>query len=99
MILSLREWRARSAEAAAAAASLKARIVPLLGLGPADAVSVQEVACPDPGCPDRETIVLVMRAGERTRALRIAKPPALVEDDEVAALVAEERQRRDAGEA
>jgi hypothetical protein len=99
MILSLKEWRARSAAGAAAAAALKARLVERLALGPGDAVSVQEVACPDPGCPDRETIVLVMRAGERTRAIRLAAPPGAVEDPAIEGLVEEERRRREAGEA
>ena len=99
MILSLKEWRARSAAEAAAAAALKARLAGRLDLAPGDAVSVREVACPDPGCPDRETIVLVMRAGERTRALRLAAPPQSVGDDAIEALVTEEQRRRDAGEA
>jgi hypothetical protein len=97
MILSLKEWRARAAASAAAAADLKARLAPRLGLGPDDAVSVREAACPDPGCPDRETIVLVMRAGERTRALRATCPPEEVGTGEIEALVAEERARREAG--
>ena len=99
MILSLKEWRARSAAGAAAAAALKARLAGRLGLAPGDAVSVQEVACPDPGCPDRETIVLVMRAGERTRAIRLRATPETVDDAEIEAFVAEERRRREAGEA
>lgn len=97
MLLSLREWRARSAERAAVASALKARLAPLLDLGPEDAISAQEVACPDPDCPDAETVVLVMRAGERTRALKLARPMAGVTDDDLAALVAEERARRTAG--
>lgn len=99
MILSLKEWRARSAAEAASAAALKVRLAARLALAPGDALSVQEVACPDPGCPDRETIVLVMRAGERTRALRLAAPPDAVDEAALDVLVAEERERREAGEA
>ncbi|MCJ2013699.1 hypothetical protein [Methylobacterium sp. J-076] len=89
--VSLKAWRARSAERAALAARLKGEIAPALGLGPDDALSVNEIACADPGCPDMETVVLVMRAGRPTRALRIRKAMEAVEAADIAALVADER--------
>nr|NKQ99615.1 hypothetical protein [Escherichia coli] len=49
------------------------------------------IACADPGCPDMETIVLVMRAGASTRALRIRRTLEDVDADDIAALVAEDR--------
>lgn len=90
-IVSLKAWRARSAERSALAVRLKGEIAPSLGLGPDDALSVNEIACADPGCPDMETIVLVMRAGQPTRALRIRKPMEAVDAADIAALAEEER--------
>lgn len=68
--VSLKAWRTRSAERAGIAARLKQELIVALGLSEADALAVNEIACADPGCPDMETIVLVMRAGVPTRALR-----------------------------
>ncbi len=96
-IVSLKAWRARSAERAAVGARLKATLTEALGLGPGDALSVNEIACADPGCPDMETIVLVMRAGEPTRALRIRTTMEAVTADQIAALVAEEAAGRGPG--
>lgn len=92
--VSLKAWRARSAERAELAASLKATLTMALALRPEDALSVNEIACPDPDCPDMETIVLVMRHGEPTRALRIRAPMDKVTPDRIAELVAEERVER-----
>jgi hypothetical protein len=36
-------------------------------------ISVNEIACRDPACPGVETIILVMRSGQRTRACKVAK--------------------------
>ena len=91
--VSLKAWRARSAERAEIAARLKRELAQALGLGGADALAVNEIACADPGCPDMETIVLVMRAGEPTRGLRVRKPLDAVGAEEIAALVAEDRLR------
>ncbi|GJD34885.1 hypothetical protein [Methylobacterium aerolatum] len=90
--VSLKSFRARSAERAAVASALKATLRDRLGLGPDDALAVNEIACPDPGCPDQETIVLVMRAGRPTRALRVRAPMDAVTPDQIDALVAEERE-------
>ncbi len=92
--VSLKAWRTRSAERAALATRLKAEIATALVLGPGDALSVNEIACADPGCPDMETIVLVMRAGEPTRALRIRRTLDAVEPSDIAALAEEERAGR-----
>ena len=89
--VSLKAWRARSTERAEIAARLKRELAQALGLGGADALAVNEIACADPGCPDMETIVLVMRAGEPTRGLRVRKPLDAVGAEEIAALVAEDR--------
>lgn len=89
--VSLKAWRARSAERAAIAARLKQDLRAALGLGEADTLAVNEIACADPGCPDMETIVLVMRVGAPTRALRIRRPIDAVDPDDIAAIVAEDR--------
>ncbi len=96
--VSLKAWRARSAERAAIAARLKQDLRTALALGPCDALTVNEIACADPGCPDLETIVLVMREGQPTRALRIRQVMEAVTAEDRAALVAEEGRRREAGE-
>lgn len=95
--VSLKAWRARSAERAGLAARLKAEIAAALGLGEADALAVNEIACPDPGCPDMETVVLVMRAGEPTRALRVRRPMEAVDAHDLAALAADDRAGRAGG--
>ncbi|AWN41677.1 hypothetical protein [Methylobacterium durans] len=97
--ISLRAWKARSAEQAALAARLKAEVAAALGLDAADALTINAIACPDPGCPDIETVVLVMRAGEPTRAFRIRRPMEAVEAADIAQVVVEERERRAAGTA
>lgn len=56
-----------------------------LGLGEHDAVTVSEIACGDPGCGGAETVVLVMRAGRRTEAVKAKKALALVSDEEIVA--------------
>lgn len=89
--VSLKAWRARSADRAETAARLKQALVAALQLGENDALAVNEIACPDPGCPDMETVVLVMRAGAPTRALRIRRPMDSVDASDIAALVAEDR--------
>jgi hypothetical protein len=89
--VSLKAWRARSAERVEIAARLKRDLMAALDLGEADALAVNEISCPDPGCPDMETVVLVMRAGEPTRALRIRCPMEAVGPADIDALVAEDR--------
>jgi hypothetical protein len=58
---------------AARIAALKAEIMRDLGLGDDVVVSVSELACRDPGCPDLETVVALLRTGEPPRVLRIHK--------------------------
>ncbi|MDP4021866.1 hypothetical protein Q8W71_04440 [Methylobacterium sp. NEAU 140] len=92
--VSLKAWRARSVERASLSARLKAELTAALALGEGDALAVNEIACADPGCPDMETIVLVMRAGEPTRALRVRRPMEGVDAEAIAALAEEERAGR-----
>ncbi|SFL62326.1 hypothetical protein [Methylobacterium pseudosasicola] len=89
--VSLKAWRTRSAERAEIASRLKRDLIVALGLTEADALAVNEIACADPGCPDMETIVLVMRAGAPTRALRIRRPMDAVDAQDIADLVQQDR--------
>ncbi len=66
-----------------AVAEIKACVLRQLGLGEDCAVTISEIVCPDPGCPDLETVILIMRRGERTRALKIRKPLAAVTELDV----------------
>lgn len=67
----------------------KARLRVLAGLGDDDGLAVNEIVCADPGCLGIETVVLVMRPGSKTRALKISKAMAEIEDEDVAAALAE----------
>jgi len=91
------ELRVRDAARSARIAAIKADLCEGLGLTDADAVSVNEIACAEAGCPDIETVVLVMRAGEPTRAFRIRRPLDGVEPADLAALRAEEADARSGG--
>lgn len=37
-------------------------------------LTISEIDCGDPACPGLETIILVMREGEATQAVKIRKP-------------------------
>ena len=82
--VSLKDWRARSAGLAQAASRAKTLLHPAFGLSEADALSVNEIACPVPGCPDVETVILV------TRALRFRGPLDDLDEAAARALAAEE---------
>jgi hypothetical protein len=84
------DLRVRNAARSARIAAIKADLVARLGLTEADAVSVNEIACAEACCPDRETLVLVMREGEPTRAYRIARPLETVMADDLAGVQAED---------
>lgn len=96
---SLKDARARSAARSADAARLKGALRLGLGLGEDDVLAVNEIACGEPGCADRETIVLVMRVGEPTRALKIARGLEAVVAEDIARLGEEEDAMRREGAA
>ncbi|QEL24889.1 hypothetical protein FQV39_21590 [Bosea sp. F3-2] len=58
-------------EAKAAAERVKARVRELLGLPETAAIAVNEIICADPACPGTETVILVMKPGEKTRAYKL----------------------------
>lgn len=45
-----------------------------LGDSPSFTLTISEIDCGDPACPGLETIILVMRDGEATQAVKIRKP-------------------------
>jgi hypothetical protein len=54
-------------------------------LGPEGvSLTLSEVECADPACPGMETIILVMRAGEATQAVKIRKPMAQIVETDLA---------------
>ena len=64
---------ARPKPEAEASARVKACLASALELPPDTAVTVSEIVCLDPSCPGTETVMLVMRRGEKTRAYKVGK--------------------------
>ena len=64
---------------------LKAWTREALALPPEATLSVSEISCTDPSCPGTETVILVMRPGERTRAYKVAKAVDEVTEPELRA--------------
>lgn len=61
----------------------------ILALAPGSELTVSEITCYDPDCPGTETVILVMRPGQRTVAAKIGEPAADVTEQALrAALVA-----------
>jgi hypothetical protein len=59
------------AEAKRVAECLKAQVRALLGLPEVATIAVNEILCADPACPGNETVILVMKPGEKTRAYKL----------------------------
>ncbi|MFC3694785.1 hypothetical protein [Chenggangzhangella methanolivorans] len=55
----------------------------IVGLDEDDAVTVSEIACGDPACGGAETVVLLMRAGRKTEAVKLMMPMAQVAEEHV----------------
>lgn len=47
-------------------------------------VSITELACREEGCPDVETVIGIMRPGEKIETIRVHKPIAEVVRDDIA---------------
>lgn len=71
-----------------AIAALKAETRRLLGLPDDVTVSVSELACREPGCPDIETVVGILMAGIAPRIAKIHKPIIEVTPADLAAAFA-----------
>lgn len=61
----------RDAAGADAAAQVKRQVRELLGLPENAVIAVNEILCADPACPGTETVILVMKPGEKTRAFKV----------------------------
>ncbi|WFU42169.1 nitrate reductase [Bradyrhizobium sp. CB82] len=64
---------------------LKLQTQKLLGLSDDVTISVSELTCREPGCPDVETIVAILRDGEKPTIARIHKSIPEVTLDELKA--------------
>lgn len=61
----------RDVAGADAAAQVKRQVRELLGLSENAVIAVNEILCADPACPGTETVILVMKPGEKTRAFKV----------------------------
>ena len=60
-----------------------------LGLAEDATVSIAEISCHEPGCPDVETVIAIMQPNAPNRLLRIHKRLADVRQEDVAAVLAQ----------
>jgi hypothetical protein len=78
-----REGTPQTGSAERAKEQVKAWVAAAAGL-PGDAVlAVNEIACADPSCPGVETVVLLMRPGEKTRAYKVPKALSEVTEQDI----------------
>ena len=75
--------RGQDPETADASRRLTALVRDILSLTDDDGVTVSEIACSHPECGAAETIVLVMRLGRPTEAVKVAKAMRLVSEEEL----------------
>lgn len=94
MFQSLKVLRERSTALAGTRARLKATLTDALHLTEHDFLQVNEITCPDPACADSITVVLVMRAGEPTRVIRVEQPLDRITAEDCECIAVEERERR-----
>ncbi|RWB98677.1 MULTISPECIES: nitrate reductase [unclassified Mesorhizobium] len=62
---------------------IKAWVREVCNLDDAVVVSITELACRDEGCPDIETVIGIMRPGEKIETIRIHRPIAEVTREDV----------------
>lgn len=55
----------------------------LLDLPPGSALTASQINCPDPACPGDETILLILRPGEKTRAVKVAMATVDITEQDV----------------
>ena len=68
---------------------LKPWVATAMGLSGGDTIMLAELDCRDPGCPDLETVITVIRADRRQRVLRFPGPMARVTEADVQSLFAQ----------
>ncbi len=67
----------------AAIRALRATARTLFDAGEDDAVVVNELRCTEPGCPPVETVVALLRAGNKPRQVTVHKPAVDVTEDDL----------------
>jgi len=77
----------RSRADATQTAAIKDLVRRRLGLGEESTISVNEVTCAEPDCPDLETVIAVFRPGTAPLRLRVLKPLTEVTVDDVTPLL------------
>lgn len=80
--------RGQDPETQDASRRLTAMVRDILALSEDDGVTVSEIACSHPECGDAETVVLVMRLGRRTEAVKVLKAMRLVGEEDMRAALA-----------
>ncbi|MDP2803827.1 MAG: hypothetical protein Q8O26_18300 [Phreatobacter sp.] len=75
--------RAPDPETADASRRLTTLVREILHLTEDDGVTVSEIACSHPECGDAETVILIMRVGRRTEAVKVLKAMRLVTEEEL----------------
>jgi hypothetical protein len=65
---------------------LKLWVATAMGLSDHDTIMLAELDCRDPGCPDLETVITVIRADRRQFVLRFPGPMACVTEAAVQSL-------------
>lgn len=75
--------RGQDPQTADASRRLSAMVRAQLALTEDDGVTVSEIACSHPECGDAETVVLIMRLGRPTEAVKILKAMRLVTEDDL----------------
>ncbi|MFC5391913.1 hypothetical protein [Bosea vestrisii] len=79
----------REAAGADASARIKQQVRELLGLPESAVIVVNEILCADPACPGTETVILVMKPGEKTRAFKVQMGLAELTPEALAAALSE----------
>ncbi len=79
--------RTRTGPSAECARRIKRWTRDLLGLDAGEVVSVTEMHCSEPGCPDIETVIGIPKPGGSWRTLKIAKKLCRVRRSDIALLL------------
>ena len=66
-------FRRKHPEQGGARTAIRTWVEAILGDDPPLTLTISEIDCADPTCPGLETILLVMREGEATQAVKIRK--------------------------
>ena len=77
---------------------LKEQVARVMALAPDVGVSITEISCGSPGCPDSEIVVLILREGAPTQAAKLHGAMDAISDQAIveafAARAAEDARQR-----